>query len=150
MKREEIINLAEDSRITIRVDGNYSGSAEDLERFSSAIEAHLISEGYRQCAKGQRTTQWCGQVDEKNKIIAAQQARIAELVKGISHECIKRNLDENHRLRLLLPFHPDDLRALNEAKAQAIESLLHEWIKEQAQELREKKLQSLLLFLCGR
>ena len=34
-----------------------------LERFANLIEARLKEQGYRQCAKGQRTTQFCGMVE---------------------------------------------------------------------------------------
>lgn len=35
-----------------------------LHRFASIIEAHLKEQGYRQCAKGQRTTQFCGMLEQ--------------------------------------------------------------------------------------
>jgi hypothetical protein len=34
-----------------------------LARFAARVEEHLISQGYRKCAEGQRTTQFCGMVE---------------------------------------------------------------------------------------
>lgn len=33
-------------------------------RFAHLVEQHLISQGYRKCAEGQRTTQHCGLLEE--------------------------------------------------------------------------------------
>ena len=66
MTSEEIIRMAQES-------GLYSGSPRTpstgrmvekrLERFAAAVEQHLIDSGYRHCAEGQLTTQFCGQLE---------------------------------------------------------------------------------------
>jgi hypothetical protein len=38
-----------------------------LEQFAALIEEHLKDQGYRQCAKGQRTTQFCGMLKQAVK-----------------------------------------------------------------------------------
>ncbi len=35
-----------------------------LERFFNMAQAAMIEQGWRQCAKGQRTTQFCGMVEQ--------------------------------------------------------------------------------------
>ena len=56
MNREDIIRMAREA-------GSID-SEEVIETvyaaFSALIKQHLIQEGYRQCAQGQRTTQFCG------------------------------------------------------------------------------------------
>ena len=47
-----------------------------LERFAALVEMNLIVDGWRQCAKGQRTTQWCSMVE-------AEREACAELVEGM-------------------------------------------------------------------
>ena len=41
---------------------------EELQRFAALVSAaerdHMISEGWRQCARGQKTTQFCGMVEQ--------------------------------------------------------------------------------------
>ena len=44
---------------------SWDGPTEELfERFAKVIEIHLKTQGYRQCAKGQRTTQFCGMLEQ--------------------------------------------------------------------------------------
>ncbi|CAB4139915.1 hypothetical protein UFOVP408_26 [uncultured Caudovirales phage] len=35
-----------------------------LERFAALVEQQLIASGYRKCAAGQRTSQFCGQLEQ--------------------------------------------------------------------------------------
>lgn len=53
-----------------------------LWRFAALIEAHLKEKGYRQCAKGQRTTQFCGMVEQAVKDEREECAQIAEEWQG--------------------------------------------------------------------
>jgi hypothetical protein len=36
----------------------------ELERFAQKVEAALIEQGYRKCAEGQKTTQFCGMLEQ--------------------------------------------------------------------------------------
>jgi hypothetical protein len=42
-------------------EGNY---ALRLARFALLVRNHMISDGWRQCAQGQKTTQFCGMVEQ--------------------------------------------------------------------------------------
>ena len=50
----------------------------DLMAFVAFIEEHLKSQGYRQCAVGQRTTQFCGMVE---KAVKAEREACAQIAK---------------------------------------------------------------------
>jgi hypothetical protein len=41
-----------------------------LERFAALLRDRMISEGWRQCAQGQRTTQHCGMVEQEREACA--------------------------------------------------------------------------------
>lgn len=49
-----------------------------FERFAALVEGHLKSQGYRQCAVGQKTTQFCGMLEEAVK---AERHRICEMLR---------------------------------------------------------------------
>jgi hypothetical protein len=59
MDRDTVIALARQAGYT-----GYDSLSEQLHQFASIIEAHLKDQGYRQCAKGQRTTQFCGMLEQ--------------------------------------------------------------------------------------
>jgi hypothetical protein len=40
--------------------------------FANLIEKHLIASGYRRCAEGQRTTQYCAMVEEVEEAVKAE------------------------------------------------------------------------------
>ena len=66
MNRETIIQLARDAKVKpLLYDGKWA--VEGLDAFAALVEDHLKSQGYRQCAKGQRTTQYCGMVEQAVK-----------------------------------------------------------------------------------
>lgn len=48
------------------------------EKFAALVEEHLKSQGYRQCAKGQRTTQFCGMLEEAVKAEREACAKVCE------------------------------------------------------------------------
>jgi hypothetical protein len=67
MTRDEIIRMAREAGFESNSLGvTYtSGWLPDLlERFAALVEKHLIASGYRKCAVGQRTTQFCGQLEQ--------------------------------------------------------------------------------------
>ena len=61
MTRDEILTLAREAGV-MPVEHFYVTDV-FLQRFVHLVEQRLIREGYRQCAKGQRTTQYCGLLD---------------------------------------------------------------------------------------
>ena len=54
------------------------GDDESLMRFAALVAEHLKSEGYRQCAKGQRTTQFCGMVEQAVRDEREECAKVLE------------------------------------------------------------------------
>ena len=72
MTRDEVLALAREAAFyTPVMEG-------ELMRFAALVEEHLKSKGYRQCAKGQRTTQFCGMLDEAVKAEREECAKIAK------------------------------------------------------------------------
>ena len=69
MTRDDIIRLAEDCGIP-EFENNES-QADNILHFAAIIAAvereRMKSEGWRQCAKGQRTTQYCGLLEDSVK-----------------------------------------------------------------------------------
>ena len=52
----------------------------NLFKFAALVEEHLKAEGYRHCAKGQRTTQWCGMLEQAVRIEREECAKVCDLV----------------------------------------------------------------------
>lgn len=84
MTRDDIIRMAREAG----ADEHYVSDADDipwsvefsltnLETFISLVEQNLIQQGYRQCAKGQRTTQFCGLLQDA---VLAEREACARLV----------------------------------------------------------------------
>ena len=72
MTREDIIRMAREASDPDKVDPFHNGfwvlTQEELERFAALVAAAereaMIEQGWRQCAKDQRTTQFCGMVEQ--------------------------------------------------------------------------------------
>ena len=64
MTRDEIIRMAREAGFVDESFCRWGAYTDDLERFVDLIEKHLIASGYRKCAAGQRTTQFCGQLEQ--------------------------------------------------------------------------------------
>lgn len=65
MNREKIIEMAREAGL--EVDGEYFSDdiyRAVLVRFFHMAQAAMIEQGWRQCAKDQRTTQFCGMVEQ--------------------------------------------------------------------------------------
>ena len=77
MTRDDVTRMAREAGL--KVGTNISGitlvgapmehglahlTIDELKRFAALVEQHLIQQGYRQCAKGQRTTQYCGMLQD--------------------------------------------------------------------------------------
>ena len=79
MNRDDIIRLALDAHLLNYVDHETprryfiraDADVEEVERFAAHVaaqkEAQMIRDGWRQCAEGQRTTQYCGLLDSAVK-----------------------------------------------------------------------------------
>ena len=69
-------------------------STEFLERFAALVaaekEQQMIRDGYRKCASGQRTTQFCGLLDAAVKAEREECARLCDHVPGLSIDGAKR------------------------------------------------------------
>jgi hypothetical protein len=76
MSRDDIIKLAreagfeaDESACDVWITDGYW--ARELERFAALVAAaernRMVSDGWRQCAKGQRTTQFCGLFETKER-----------------------------------------------------------------------------------
>ena len=76
MNRDEILTLARDAGV-MPLDHFYVTDV-FLQRFVHLVEQRLIRDGYRQCAKGQRTTQFCGLLADAVKAEREACAKVAE------------------------------------------------------------------------
>lgn len=71
MTREEVVRLAKEAGLSppqeIVVNHYWTAELADLERFADLlgkfVSDRMIANGWRQCAQGQRTTQFCGQLE---------------------------------------------------------------------------------------
>ena len=77
MNREEIIRLARKSGMQGMLTDVVT-SLEELERFAALVEQHLVKQGYRKCAEGQRTTQFCGMLEAAAKAEREECAKICD------------------------------------------------------------------------
>jgi len=74
MTQEQVILLAREAGF------EFKDRAEPrIERFAGLVEQHLISQGYRKCAKGQRTTQYCGLLEDA---VQAEREACAKICDG--------------------------------------------------------------------
>lgn len=64
MTRDDIIRMAREAEGEQRDHGWWAMHIEDLERFAALVSLYevekMVLNGWRQCAVGQRTTQFCG------------------------------------------------------------------------------------------
>ena len=106
MDRELIIRLAREAGYI----GMQFTSISTLERFAALIEEHLKSQGYRQCAKGQRTTQFCGMLQEAVK---AEREACAKVCDKMWHEWLNSPIENE-------PNKPDAEDCAEAIRARAI------------------------------
>ena len=75
MNREDVIRLAGEAgfganqRNTLLV---------KIERFADLVVKEMINDGWRQCAKGQRTTQFCGMAEKAREEEREECAKVCE------------------------------------------------------------------------
>ena len=77
MTRDEIIRMAREAGFVDESFCRWGAYSDDLERFAALVEQHLIASGYRKCAVGQRTTQFCGQLEQA---VLAEREACADIV----------------------------------------------------------------------
>ena len=99
MNRDDIIRMAREAGgadITSHGWTSWVGvhSTEFLERFAALVaaekEQQMIRDGYRKCASGQRTTQFCGLLDAAVKAEREECAKLCDHVPGLSIDGAKR------------------------------------------------------------
>ena len=79
MTRDEIIKLAREAGFVDESFCRWGAYSDDLERFAALVEQQLIASGYRKCAAGQRTSQFCGQLEQA---VLAEREAICPIVYG--------------------------------------------------------------------
>ena len=88
MTRDEILILAREAGV-MPLEHFYVTDV-FLQRFVHLVEQRLIRDGYRKCASGQRTTQFCGLLDAAVKAEREECARLCDHVPGLSIDGAKR------------------------------------------------------------
>jgi len=82
MNRDDILRMAKEAGLAPASFCRWSAYSDDLERFATLVaaekEQQMIRDGWRQCAKGQRTTQYCGLLDAAVKDEREACAKVAE------------------------------------------------------------------------
>ena len=85
MTRDDIIRLAQEAGFIcdeadfIFPNPKRAGIQLELERFAALVEQHLVKQGYRKCAEGQKTTQFCGMLEAA---VTAEREACAEICDG--------------------------------------------------------------------
>jgi hypothetical protein len=96
MTREDIIRMAREAGFNLEHGFllRVTGIDEDLERFAALVRADerddLISEGWRQCAQGQRTSQHCAVAEQARRDEREACAGLCDseaTVEGIAQRC---------------------------------------------------------------
>jgi hypothetical protein len=77
MTRDDIIRLAQ--KVWSAGDAYIGPSTESLQRFATLVELHLMTQGCRRCAKGQRMTQYCGMLEEA---VEAEREACVKIIKA--------------------------------------------------------------------
>jgi len=88
MTRDEILRLAREAGV-MPLEHFYVTDV-FLQRFVHLVEQRMIRDGYRKCAEGQRTTQFCGLLDAAVKAEREECARLCDHVPGLSIDGAKR------------------------------------------------------------
>ena len=82
MTKDDIIRTAREAGFTLTHQSNmglelYLCSPKDIEMFAQVVESELIKQGYRKCAEGQKTTQFCGMLEQA---VLAEREACAKLI----------------------------------------------------------------------
>ena len=85
MTRDDILRMAKEAGLALASFCRWSAYSDDLERFATLVaaekEQQMIRDGWRQCAKGQRTTQYCGLLDAAVKDEREACAKVCEEIR---------------------------------------------------------------------
>ena len=99
MTRDEIMELAQGTA------GWHWMDEAHIQRFAALIQRHLIASGYRKCAVGQRTTQFCGQLEQavlaERETCIRETERLAVLIAAAEREACAK-VAENGMLGLTI------------------------------------------------
>ena len=91
MNRDDIFRMAKEAGLAPASFCRWSAYSDDLERFATLVaaekEQQMIRDGWRQCAKGQRTTQYCGLLDAAVKDEREACAKVAEAYEPRCEAC---------------------------------------------------------------
>ena len=91
MTRDDILRMAKEAGLAPASFCRWSAYSDDLERFATLVaaekEQQMIRDGWRQCAKGQRTTQYCGLLDAAVKDEREACATVAEAYEPTCDTC---------------------------------------------------------------
>ena len=79
MNREDVIRLALEAGL---FDDDQEPLPEYLVRFADLVLKEMIKDGWRQCAKGQRTTQFCGMAEKAREEEREECAKVCESLHG--------------------------------------------------------------------
>lgn len=58
-----------------------------LVRFAALLRNHMLSEGWRQCAQGQKTTQFCGMVEQARLEEREAWPKLAPVISWLENGC---------------------------------------------------------------
>ncbi len=92
MNRDDIIRMAREAGFCgMAIDGDYDfdvvGNIKDLEHFAALVATAereaMLADGWRQCAKGQRTTHFCLQLQ---KAVEAEREECAKICDEVNKE----------------------------------------------------------------
>jgi len=91
MTRDDIIRMAKEAGLALASFCRWSAYSDDLERFAALVaaekEQQMLRDGWRQCAKGQRTTQYCGLLDAAMRDEREACAKVAESYEPRCESC---------------------------------------------------------------
>lgn len=93
MNRDTLHRLWQQALMQSVADGEDFTRYQFAANFAALIEDHLKSQGWRQCAKGQRTTQWCGMVEQAVKAERDACAKVCEEIEMQGHSLWDRTAD---------------------------------------------------------
>ena len=86
MTRDDITLMAKEAGLTQKPFCRWGGYADDLMRFAALVaaekEQQMIRDGWRKCAENQRTTQFCGLLEEVMKAEREACARMVDHTYG--------------------------------------------------------------------
>ena len=91
MTRDDILRMAKEAGLALASFCRWSAYSDDLERFAALVaaekEQQMLRDGWRQCAKGQRTTQYCGLLDAAMRDEREACAKVAESYEPRCESC---------------------------------------------------------------